>query len=110
MRAARGQQLPGRFTSQLNARVERAWQRLVFWYALRYEAGQYYDSANLLKAPEMQRHDVGVRGSFARLGWSLQAQNLADDRFQQFNGYPTPGRRFLLSLSWPATPAGALDR
>ena len=115
VRASRGKQLPGRFETQLNARIEHAWHGLVFHYAFRYEAGAYYDSPNLLKTPEMQRHDLGVRGAFGALGWSLQALNLGDDRIEQFNGYPTPGRRWLLSLRYPNTDstmagdAGALD-
>lgn len=102
VRATRGQQLPGRFETQLNARIERRWHQLVFFYAFRYEAGAYYDSPNLLKTPEMQRHDLGVRGRVAQLGWSVRAVNLGDDHIEQFNGYPTPGRRWQLSLSFPA--------
>lgn len=101
VRATRGQQLPGRFETQLNARIERRWQQLIFHYAYRLEAGAYYDSPNLLKSPELQRHDVGARGAIGTLGWSLQALNLTDDRVEQFNGYPAPGRRVLLSLSYP---------
>ncbi|HEY9546566.1 MAG TPA: TonB-dependent receptor plug domain-containing protein [Solimonas sp.] len=103
VRATRGKQLPGRFETQLNARVEHSWRGLVFHYAYRYEAGAYYDSPNLLRTPETQRHDLGVRGAVGRLGWSLQALNLGDSHLEQFNGYPTPGRRWLLSLSYPDT-------
>jgi len=102
VRATRGQQLPGRFETQLNLRIERRWRQLVFFYSLRHEAGAYYDSPNLLKTPEMQRHDAGVRGRIAQLGWSLQGINLGDDHIEQFNGYPTPGRRWQLSLTFPA--------
>ncbi|HET8880753.1 MAG TPA: TonB-dependent receptor plug domain-containing protein [Solimonas sp.] len=110
VRAARGKQLPGRFETQLNARIERAWHGLVFHYAFRYEAGAYYDSPNLLQAPEMQRHDIGVRGAFGALGWSVQALNLGDDRIEQFNGYPTPGRQWLLSLTYPNTASTVAGR
>jgi outer membrane cobalamin receptor len=106
VRATRGQQLPGRFETQLNARIEHAWHGVVVYYAFRYEAGGYYDSPNLLRTPEMQRHDLGVRGAFGALGWSVQALNLGDDRIEQFNGYPTPGRQWLLSLNYPNRGAG----
>jgi hypothetical protein len=75
----------------------------VFWYAYRYEDGAYYDSPNLLREPTMQRHDVGVRGEVYRVGWAMQALNLANSNLQQFNGYPTPGRRVLFSLTYPNT-------
>ncbi|MGH8443981.1 MAG: hypothetical protein ACREVL_01885, partial [Solimonas sp.] len=102
---ARGRQLPGRFETQLNARLEYGWRNVVLYYAYRYEAGQYYDSASLLKAPEMQRHDAGLRGEVRRVGWAVQALNLGDDQSEQFNGFPTPGRRYLLTLSYPNTEA-----
>src|SRR3546814_19630116 len=78
VRATRGKQLPGRFETQLNARVEHSWRGLVFHYAYRYEAGAYYDSPNLLRTPETPRHDLGVRGAVGRPGWSLPALNLGD--------------------------------
>lgn len=101
--ATRGKQLPGRFESQFNARVERSWRELVFYYAYRLEAGEYYDSVNILPAPTLQEHNVGVRGEISKLGWSLQALNLANKNFEQFNGFPTPGRRILFSVTYPNT-------
>ncbi len=107
VRATQGKQLPGRFNVQFNARIERGWRRIVFYYAYRLEEGEYYDSPNLLKAPTMQRHDVGVRGEVRKVGWSLQALNLANTNLQQFNGFPTPGRRILFSLTYPNTQSTA---
>jgi outer membrane cobalamin receptor len=101
VRATEGKQLPGRFTTQLNARVERGWRGIVFYYAYSLEEGAYYDSPNLLPTPTAQRHDVGVRSVVRKIGWSLQALNLADSNIEQFNGFPTPGRRILFSFSYP---------
>lgn len=101
VRDTRGNPLPGRFKTQLNARIERLWQTLTFYYAYRLEAGQYYDSTGLLKAPTAQRHDIGVRGAIHKVGWALQALDLSNQQAEQFNGYPTPGRRLLLSLTYP---------
>lgn len=104
VRATRGQQLPGRFEHQVNTRLERRWLGLGFYYAFRFESGQFYDSTNRLPAEPLRRHDIGVRGHVNKLGWSVQALNLRDDIAQQFNGFPTPGRRFLLSLTYPQSP------
>lgn len=103
VRATRGNALPGRFENQLNARLERSLAGLRFFYAFRFESGQYYDSAQLLPADTLRRHDVGVRGVVSRLGWSLQWLNVGDDNFEQFNGFPTPGERVRFSLTWPET-------
>lgn len=105
LRATRGKQLPGRFETQVNTRIEKRWNALVVYYAWRLEAGQFYDSPNNLKAPEMQRHDLGLSGAVRKFGWSVQALNLSDDRAEQFNGYPMPGRRWMVSLSYPRSAA-----
>src|SRR5690606_37670616 len=110
IRASRGRQLPGRYEHQFNASLERDWLGLRWRYAFRYEHGQFYDTPNLLKAAPVRRHDIGVRGAFARVGWSLQWLNLRDDNFEQFNGFPTPGRRLLLALSWPDPASTPQDR
>ena len=102
VRATRGKQLPGRFERQLYAQLARSWSGLQLSYQFRYESGQYYDSANLLEAPSVLRHDAGVRGAWRQLGWSLQVLNLRDDNFEQFNGFPTPGRRVVLALTYPS--------
>lgn len=102
IRATRGKQLPGRYSEQFNARLERPVFGLRVHYAFGYEHGQFYDSPNLLKAVPLRRHDIGVSSQWQRLGWSLQALNLRNDNAEQFNGFPTPGRRFLLTLSYPA--------
>ncbi len=103
VRATRGQQLPGRFETQLHAQVARHWPGLTLSYDFGLESGQFYDSANLLEAPSVLRHDLGVRGDWQQLGWSLRVLNLRDDNFEQFNGFPTPGRRVVLALTYPRT-------
>src|SRR3546814_12503165 len=82
VRATRGKQLPGRFETQLNARVEHSWRGLVFHYAYRYEAGAYSDSPNLLRTQETQRYDLGVSGAVGRLGRSLPALNHGDSHLE----------------------------
>lgn len=101
IRSARGNQLPGRYTWQANSRLATTWQGITAHYAFRFESGQYYDSANLLPARPLRRHDIGLRGAFRQVGWSLQVLNLDDDTLEQFNGFPTPGRRTVLTLSYP---------
>lgn len=102
VQAARGQQLPGRFETQLGVRLEKRLFGVIAYYAYRYEAGQHYDVANLLKAPDLQRHDLGLRGAYRKTGWSLQGIDLSDEQSEQFNGYPTPGRRVMFSITYPA--------
>ena len=104
--ATEGKELPGRFTTQFNARLERGVLGLVFYYAYSVEEGAYYDSANLLPTPTSQRHDVGVRGVIRKLGWSMQALNLTNSTIEQFNGFPTPGRSYLFSFTYPDAGAG----
>lgn len=101
IRATRGNALPGRFENQLNAHFERRFPGLTLAYDFRFESGQFYDSASLLPADVMRRHDLSIRGAVRRVGWSLQWINVGNDNFEQFNGFPTPGERVRFSITWP---------
>ncbi len=100
-RATQGNALPGRFENQLNAHLERRVLGLTLAYDFRFESGQFYDSASLLPADVMRRHDLSIRGVVRRIGWSLQWINVGNDNFEQFNGFPTPGERVRFSITWP---------
>ncbi len=101
VRATRGKQLPGRFENQINAAVARDMLGLRVSYRFGYEHGQFYDSPNLLRAEPLRRHDLGLRGALLDVGWSLQILNIGDDKAEQFNGFPTPGRHWRFSVAYP---------
>jgi iron complex outermembrane receptor protein len=100
-----GKNLPGRFETAWRARLEARWRG---WKAhLEYlrEDGMFYDAANLLPAEDKKEINAGI--SWLLDGWAgpesslliaLEGRNLGDDLYEDFNGYPQPGRSWFCSV------------
>lgn len=95
-----GKRLPGRYTTDLYLRLDQFLGRFKFYYEFLYQSGLFYDRANLLPATSVNKHSVGVAGEFGRWRLGFQAENLTNQNFEQFNGFPTPGRAFFGTVSW----------
>lgn len=93
-----GNQLPGQFagTYQLTVSYPSAPWRYVFESHLRED--MYFDSANLLPADDQSWSNVSVQRKTASWETELRINNLFDERLQDFNGFPKPGREFLASV------------
>jgi outer membrane cobalamin receptor len=86
-----GKRLPGRYETMALLRLEQFISFIKLYYEFRYESGQFYDSANLLPAADVREHSVGMEAQYGAARFSLEANNLGDENFQEFNGFPTPG-------------------
>ena len=95
-----GNQLPGKFRHSWLGRIEYNWQQLKLYTEYINESDMYYDSANLLEASTKTEVNCGL--SYLMDSWriSLEAKNIADDRYEEFNGYPLPGRSFFASIKY----------
>jgi len=93
-----GKQLPGvpGYTYGTALRYER--ENWSLFHELDVEGDRYYDSANLLKAEDQVVHNAG--GSVSLGNWKLRitGRNLTDDNYEDFNGYPRPGRSWRAEL------------
>ena len=52
----------------------------------------YYDTANLLKAEDKKEINACVSWLFRSFLFRLEAKNITDNHYEDFNGYPLPGR------------------
>jgi len=95
-----GNQLPGKFRHSWLGRIEYNWRQLKLYTEYINESDMYYDSANLLEAPTKTEVNCGL--SYLMESWriSLEAKNIGDDRYEEFNGYPLPGRSFFASIKY----------
>lgn len=64
------------------------------------EAGLFYDTANLLEAPNKEQVNLGLSFVIRSLTITIEAKNVTDDRYQDFNGYPMPGRSGYISAQY----------
>ena len=93
-----GKQLPGEaaFDAALNASwANNHWK---FGYEFRINTDRFYDAGNFLVAPDQRLHSVSVSRSWSDWRIDLELNNLTDDNFEDFNGFPRPGRAGFLSL------------
>ncbi len=105
-----GKRLPGRPSRQLFARAQwRAGGRLGLRAAADLEliGDNVLDPYNSERVPE--RRLVGASLSVTPFGetlrFTLEGKNLGDDRAQDVDGFPLPGRSVFLACGWDLTPA-----
>jgi len=64
------------------------------------ETGMYYDSANLLPAKDKNLFNAGISWLYRSILLSLEGKNLTNDDYEDFNGYPMPGRAFYFTVGY----------
>jgi iron complex outermembrane receptor protein len=60
----------------------------------------YYDTANLLEAEDKKELNVGLSWLLGHFLLTLEANNLQDNQYEDFNGYPLPGRSFFGAITY----------
>lgn len=100
IKAFNGKKLPGRFEEAYFGRVEAQYEAFKMYIEKIIEKGMYYDTANLLKAKDKKEVNAGISWLFHPLLFSFEAKNLGDNQYEDFNGYPLPGRSYFFSLRY----------
>ncbi|WP_028314722.1 TonB-dependent receptor [Desulfatibacillum aliphaticivorans] len=92
--------LPGRYEWATSGKVEFHYKGFKIYSEYFYEAGNFYDAANLLEAPEKKELNAGAAYLFKGFSIELQGKNLRDKRYEDYNGYPLPGRAYYLTIKF----------
>ena len=95
-----GKRLPGQFEYSGLGRLEASLAGFTLYGEYVKETGLYYDTANLLKAENKDEINAGI--GWSRGPWLVrfEAKNLADEQYEDFNGFPLPGRSFYASVKY----------
>ncbi len=96
----KGNQLPGRYTTSYLGRIELSIGKNRFYAEKTLQKGMYYDSVNLLKADDQEEINLGFTGSYKDLTLTVEAKNIRDNQYQDFNGYPLPGRSYSANIKY----------
>lgn len=93
-----GKQLPGE--ASVDGALTASWRntRWKFKYEYRINRDRFYDSANLLPAADQRVHSVGLSRYWKDWRLDVELNNLTDTNFEDFNGFPKPGRAGFISL------------
>jgi iron complex outermembrane receptor protein len=92
IKAFDGKTLPGRFQESYLARVEAIYGWAKLYAEVLTENGLFYDAANLLPAEDKMEINLGLSLLLRSFTVTLEAKNVTDEQYEDFNGYPMPGR------------------
>jgi iron complex outermembrane receptor protein len=95
-----GNELPGRFENSWLSRTEYNYLNFKIFIEYIRESGMYYDTANLFEAETKSEINSGISWLWNSWMLSLDAKNLNDDRYEDFNGYPLPGRSYFFAVKY----------
>ncbi len=100
IKAFDGKRLPGQFEYSGLGRLEARLASFTLYGEYVKETGLYYDTVNLLKAENKDEINAGI--GWSRGPWLVrfEAKNLADEQYEDFNGFPLPGRSFYASVKY----------
>lgn len=93
-----GNQLPGQAPLAVGTRLEWAKGTWRAWYGVDHERDRFYDTTNLLAAPNTTTHHAGVEWQRTPFSVSLAFDNLTDEVVEDFRRFPRPGRSAFLSV------------
>jgi len=100
IKAFHDKQLPGRFKTSGLANLEARYAGGKVFVEYVRETGLYYDSANLLPAKDKNELNAGISYLYKSFLFSLEGRNLTNQQYEDFNGYPMPGRAFYFTVGY----------
>jgi outer membrane cobalamin receptor len=100
IQAFNGKRLPGRFEHSASIKAEARYGLFKPYYEFLYASGLYYDSANLLLAPIKREHNLGLIFFLDAFTITAEVKNIGNDHYQDYNGYPQPGRSYWLTAKF----------
>lgn len=100
LKANNGKNLPGRYENSFLIRLETRFQRVNCYGEMVNESGIYYDSAELLPAPDQKEFNAGISVLFGNVKISLDVTNLEDNQYEAYYRYPLPGRACTVSVKY----------
>lgn len=95
-----GKELPGKFRLSLMGRIEVRFDHIRVYTEYLHADGMYYDTYNLLDASTKNQVNCGASWLWRQFRITVEARNIGNDRFQDFNGYPMPGRSYFATVKY----------
>lgn len=100
IKAFEGKNLPGRYDESYLGRLEARFGGCKVYMEKISEKGRYFDTANLLEAEDTNETNVGASYNYQDLVVTFEAKNIGDNQYEDFNGYPLPGRSYTATLKY----------
>ena len=98
LRGQSGRQLPGE--AAVDGAITTGW-RNNHWkleYEFKINTDRFFDTGNFLVAADQRIHGVSVSRNWRNWRLDFELNNITDRNFEDFNGFPRPGRAGFISL------------
>ncbi|MFH2066291.1 MAG: TonB-dependent receptor [Pseudomonadota bacterium] len=95
-----GKKLPGIFSKQYLGRMEINYRNGKLFVEYTANKDMYYDTANLLKAKDQTYVNTGISWLVQNFLISVEAKNITDNQYEDYNGYPMPGVSYFGSVKY----------
>ena len=96
--AFNGKKLSGLFEESYFARIESNFKNFKIYVENVRDKGMYYDTANLIAAKDKEESNAGVSWLYEPFQFNMEVRNIGDNRYEDFNGYPLPGRSYFFNV------------
>lgn len=100
IKAFNGNRLPGKFRHSWLTQARFNVADVSFTMAYINEDDMYYDTANLLKANTKSEINASLSWILKSVMLTLEVKNIGNDNYEDFNGYPQPGRSWFCSVKY----------
>ncbi len=100
IKAFDGKKLPGCFEKSYLGRIEAGTGGFTLFGEYVVNKDMYYDTANLRNAEDKKEINAGMTYRYRSAKLTLEGRNLTDDLYEDFNGYPLPGRSFGVTFQY----------
>jgi vitamin B12 transporter len=95
-----GKKLPGQFQRKYLLKAEACYHNWKLFAEYIANKDMYYDTANLLKAEDQNSINMGISCLFKKMIVSLEAKNITDESYEDYNGYPMPGASYFIKAKY----------
>ncbi|KZZ48578.1 hypothetical protein A3758_32630 [Oleiphilus sp. HI0118] len=96
----RGNPLPGQYEYTSGLVNQFLWHSYLAEIEFVYRNEGFYDRSATTELPESKQVHAALKYSFSDHQVELVGRNLTDERIEDFNRYPAPGRHFYLSYKY----------
>ncbi|MBX2879095.1 MAG: TonB-dependent receptor [Granulosicoccus sp.] len=91
--------LPGEARQAYAAKIRLKRASTSYWYEWNSSRNRFYDTANLLRAKDSSIHSLGFDWQGKSWQLSVRLHNLDNQRVEDFNGFPKPGRTWSFAVT-----------
>jgi outer membrane receptor protein involved in Fe transport len=100
VKAFNGNRLPGKFAHSWLAKAQFTYADALLTVAYVNEDDMYYDTANLLPAKNKTEINASLSWVWKKILLTFEAKNITNVNYEDYNGYPQPGRSYFCSLKY----------